>query len=451
MRIVITGATGFVGTALTARLLADGHEIVGVSRDPERAAAVLPARCRVVAWDSRAETALADADAVVNLAGAGVADARWTAERKTIVRASRVDATRALVGTLAALPPPRRPRALLSASAVGYYGDTGDVAVAETAPAGSDFLAEVCREWEHEAAAAERLGVRTVMLRIGVVLDRGGGALERMLPLFRCGLGGRLGSGRQWMSWIHRHDLVALIAFALARDDVRGPVNAVAPAPVTNAELTATLAACLGRPAIVPVPAAALRLALGEMAGMLLTGQRVRPAVAERLGFAYRHRDLGSALADVCRDPARVLEMEQWVPRPVSEVFAFFSDPRNLERITPSFLGFRILDVSTSTLQSGTRIDYRLSLHGLPIRWQSLIRDWSPNRSFVDVQTRGPYRRWEHTHTFEPQDGGTVIRDHVVYELPLGGLGQLVGGPLVDRDLTRIFSYRRATIRELLG
>ena len=296
MRVAITGASGFVGRALTARLLADGHEVVALSRDPERAAVVLPARCRVAAWDPSADAELAGIDAVVNLAGAGVADARWSTRRKATIRASRVDATRALVGSLAAVPPARRPRVLLSASAVGYYGDTGDAVVDETAPAGGDFLADVCRGWEHEAAAAEALGIRTVTFRIGVVLDRGGGALERMLPVFRCGLGGRLGSGRQWISWIHRHDLVGLIVLALARDDVRGPVNAVAPAPVTNTELTATLAACLGRPAILPVPAVTLRLALGEMAGMLLTGQRVLPRAAQTLGYRWRYPELGPAL-----------------------------------------------------------------------------------------------------------------------------------------------------------
>lgn len=452
MRIAITGATGFVGRQLTARLLLAGHAVVAFSRDPERAAYVLPARCRAAAWDPEAGRIAADGvDAVVNLAGAGVADGRWTAKRKALIRDSRVNATRFLVATLAALPVERRPRALLSASAVGYYGDTGATLVTETSPPGGDFLAEVCQAWEREALAAEALGVRTAVFRIGVVLDRDGGALARMLPAFRSRLGGRIGSGEQWMSWIHRDDLVELMLFALTHDDVRGAINAVAPEPVTNTEFTATLARCLGRPAVVPVPTFALRLALGEMADVLLTGQRVRPDVAERLGFEFRHPDLRAALADICRDLARRLDMEQWVPRSPAEVFAFFANPRNLERITPPFLKFRILDVSTPTLQSGTRIDYRLSLHGVPVRWQSLIRDWEPERSFVDVQTRGPYHRWEHTHTFTSHDGGTVIRDRVVYELPLGALGQLVAGSFVAADLEKVFAFRRVTIRELLG
>jgi ligand-binding SRPBCC domain-containing protein len=253
------------------------------------------------------------------------------------------------------------------------------------------------------------------------------------------------------MSWIHLDDLVDLWVFALQRDDLRGPVNAVAPHPVTNADFSATLARVLARPAVLPVPGVALRLALGEMAEVLLEGQRVEPRVAEAVGFRFRHPDLAEALVDLTRDPATTLVMEQWVPRSPEDVFTFFSDAHNLERITPPFLKFRIIGVSTPTMQTGTRIDYQLSLHGVPVRWQSVIQDWNPVRSFVDMQTRGPYSRWEHTHEFEAHDGGTVIRDRVHYELPLGALGAVVGGGFVTKDLDTIFTYRRQKIREIFG
>jgi ligand-binding SRPBCC domain-containing protein len=349
------------------------------------------------------------------------------------------------------MPAERRPRVLLSASAIGYYGDRGDEILSERCESGAGFLAEVCRAWEGEALAAESCAVRTVLVRIGVVLGNGGGALARMLPVFRLGLGGRVGSGRQWVSWIHLDDLVALFAFALERADVRGVVNGVAPAPVSNAELAATLGRTLGRPVLVPVPAPALTLALGEMSTVLLESQRVVPAEAEARGFHFRHPELAGALVEITRDACTRLETEQWVPRPVGEVFPFFADARNLERITPPFLGFRILGVSTPDLRVGTRIDYRLSLHGVPVRWQSLIRDWQPDRSFVDVQTRGPYRRWEHTHEFEAYEGGTIIRDRVCYELPLGALGAVVAGGFVAADVERIFAFRRTAIREIFG
>lgn len=453
MIVAITGATGFVGRRLTAHLLAAGHEVVALTRSPDRAERVLPVRCRLVAWDpehGRADPGALDGiDAVVNLAGAGVADGRWTAKRKDAIRRSRVDATRLLVDAIAALPSERRPRVLVSASAIGFYGDRGDELLTEESAGGTGFLAEVCRGWEDAAVGAEAHGVRTVRIRIGVVLGREGGALARMLPPFRLGLGGRIGSGSQWMSWIHVDDLVALVAFALERHDVRGVVNAVAPTPVTNAEFSATLGRVLGRPAIVPVPSMALRVALGEMADVLLAGQRVMPTAAQALDFRFGHPELGGALVDVTADPATALFREQWVPRPPEEVFPFFADAHNLERITPPFLKFRILNVSTPALQNGTRIDYQLSLHGVPVRWQSLIRDWNPDRSFVDSQTRGPYRRWDHTHEFEPHRGGTILRDRVQYELPLGALGGIVAGGFVARDLAAIFAYRRAVIREI--
>lgn len=453
MIIAITGATGFVGKRLTTHLLAAGHEVVALTRSPERAERVLPVRCRLVAWDPDRggvdAAALAGVDAVVNLAGEGVADGRWTARRKEAIRRSRVDATRLLVDAIAALPAERRPRVLVSASAIGFYGDRGDEILTEESAPGTGFLADVCRGWEEAAVAAEAHGLRTVRVRIGVVLGREGGALARMLPPFRLGLGGRIGSGDQWMSWIHVEDLVTLVAFALERQDVRGVVNGVAPAPVTNAELTATLGRVLERPAFLPVPSIALRLALGEMGGVLLEGQRVLPTAAETHGFGFRHPDLGGALVDIATDPATTIFHEQWVPHSPDEVFPFFADAHNLERITPPFLKFRILKVSTPVLQNGTRIDYQLSLHGVPVRWQSLIREWSPNRSFVDSQTRGPYRRWDHTHEFEPHRGGTILRDRVEYELPLGALGGLVAGAFVARDLEAIFAHRRATIREI--
>lgn len=455
MRIAVTGATGFVGRRLCARLLADGHVVVALTRDRERAARVLPARAEIADWEPErggvTAAVLDGVDAVMHLAGAGVADGRWTEHRKTLILRSRVEGTRALVTALAALAPERRPRVLLSASAIGFYGDHGDTVVDEDAEAGTGFLAEVCQAWEREARAAEALGVRTVRVRIGIVLGAGGGALARMLPLFRLGIGGRLGSGRQWMSWIHLDDLVALWLFALEHDEIHGPLNAVAPRPVTNADFTRMLGAALGTPAIVPVPAVALRLALGEMADVLLGGQRVHPCVAERHGFRFPHPDLPAALTDLCRDQSTTLESEQWVPAPPSVVFPFFADARNLEELTPPFLGFRVLAVSTPTMAAGTRIDYRLSLHGIPMRWQSLVRDWEPERSFVDVQTRGPYRCWEHRHEFEPFRGGTVIRDRVVYELPLGALGGVLAGSWVARDLDAIFAFRRARVRARFG
>jgi uncharacterized protein (TIGR01777 family) len=455
MTIVITGATGLVGRPLVRRLLADGHEVRVLTRDVHRAGQRLPVRCRPFAWNPGSGAidvaALAGAQAVVNLAGEGVAEGRWTAARKRAIRESRVAGTGLLVRTLAGLPDDARPRALISASAIGVYGDRGDELLGEEAAHGSGFLAEVCTAWEREAVAAERLGVRVAIVRVGIVLGKEGGALARMLPPFRLGLGGRLGSGRQWMSWIHLDDLVALFAHATIRGDVRGVLNGVAPEPVRNTDFTRALGRALGRPTVFPVPAIGLRTALGEMAGILLASQRVVPQATVRTGFAFHHTTLPVALADLLADRTRTLELEQWVPRPPAEVFPFFSSPRNLELLTPPFVGFEVLGSSTPELRKGTTIDYRLRLHGVPVRWQSVIESWNPPHGFTDLQTRGPYALWHHTHEFEPHEGGTIIRDRVRYEVPFGAVGSLVGGALVARDLAAIFRYRQEQIAARFG
>jgi hypothetical protein len=291
MRITVTGASGFIGRRLLERLQAAGHAVSVLGRKP---AGGLP----FYFWEAGGENqppeeSLRGADAVVHLAGEPVAQ-RWTEEARRRIRLSRVGGTRRMVEALARLP--RRPGVLVCASAVGYYGARGEEVLTEASPPGTGFLSEVCLGWEQAAAAAESLGLRVVRLRIGMVLGRDGGALARMLPPFKLGLGGRLGDGRQWMSWIHRDDLAELIRFAVEEQALAGAVNAVAPVPVTNAEFTRQLAAALHRPAWFPAPAAALRALFGEMASVLLDSQRAVPAAAQAAGFAFRFPELRGAL-----------------------------------------------------------------------------------------------------------------------------------------------------------
>jgi uncharacterized protein (TIGR01777 family) len=288
MRVALTGGTGFIGAPVARALRAAGHDVTIVSRQPGS----VPAKA--IGWDA-VRAAMRETDAVVNLAGASIADGRWTPARKKEILSSRVDATRAIVDAIRESP--TRPQVLVSASAIGIYGPHGDETLDETARAGEGFLAEVCRRWEAETFAAQVLDVRVVALRIGVVLGPGGGAVAKMLIPFRACLGGRLGGGRQWMSWVHRDDVVGLVLAALGEAAYGGPVNATAPTPVRNRDFTAALAHAVQRPAFLRVPALALRLALGEMADMLLTGQRVVPAAATAAGYAFRHPDLAGALA----------------------------------------------------------------------------------------------------------------------------------------------------------
>jgi len=274
MNVAITGASGFVGRALSERLRASGHNVTAISLRTQPLPEVF-----------------AGCQAVVNLAGEPVAQ-RWTASARERISKSRIQRTRSLVAALRQHPP----GVLVSASAVGYYGSREDEILTEDSPPSSDFLGQLAVGWEQEAHVAEQFGVRVVTPRIGVVLGRGGGALEQMLLPFRLGIGGRLGNGAQWMSWIALDDLVSLIEFAIEDTALSGPVNGVAPNPVTNAVFTRELATALHRPAIFPVPAFALKMMFGEMSGMLLGGQRVIPQAALRAGFQFRFADLGQTL-----------------------------------------------------------------------------------------------------------------------------------------------------------
>ena len=303
MRTLITGGTGLIGQVLLPRL----ENAVVLTRDPARAGTRLGA-VEAHAW--KPETgppplaALREVDIAFNLAGEPVAEGRWTAERKRRIRDSRVLGTRHLVAAIAKLE--RRPRVLVSASAVGYYGDRGDEELDETSAVGRGFLAEVCAEWEREALAAAQLGVRVVCVRLGIVLAPGGGALAKMLPPFRMGLGGPLAGGRQWMPWVHVEDVVGLLLHASRDDRIRGPVNAVGPRPVTNGEFTRALGLALHRPALLPVPRVMLRAAFGEMSDVLTASQRVFPRVAERYGYVFNHTELAGALDSVLATRSRV-------------------------------------------------------------------------------------------------------------------------------------------------
>jgi uncharacterized protein (TIGR01777 family) len=299
--VLLTGATGLVGRHALDAFSRDGLEVVALSRDPARALAELPGLARAFAWSGKepvprgATTAL---HAVVHLAGEPVAG-RWTEAKKRAIVESRIESTRRIVDAMAALPPNDRPAVLVSASAMGYYGERGDREVSEDDPPGDDFLARLCVDWEREAKRAESFGVRVVTLRIALVLARRGGALERMLLPFRFGMGGPIGGGRQWWSWIHVADVVGLIRHAIARSELHGAINACAPNPVRQAEFAAVLGRVLGRPAFVPTPGFAVRAALGEFATELLASRRLVPVRALESGYRFQFPQLEAALRDL--------------------------------------------------------------------------------------------------------------------------------------------------------
>ena len=302
MRILMAGVSGFLGTRLVERLRGAGHDVTRLVRRPARSADEVPWQPSTGQLDPATLTA---ADAVINLAGAGVGDKRWTPGYKAEIRASRVDGTGTIAQTIAHLPAADRPRTLLQASAVGWYGDTGDQKVTEESPAGTGFLADVCRVWEAAARPAEDAGPRVVIMRTGLPLDQNGGLLKPQMIPFRLGVGARLGGGHQWLPWISLEDWLRAVEFLLADGDVAGPVNVVGPEPVTNAEFTATFARVLNRPAVLMIPGLALQIALGGFGGEALKSQRVMPGVLERAGFSWTHPTLESALRAAVRPQAR--------------------------------------------------------------------------------------------------------------------------------------------------
>ncbi|MBI4847596.1 MAG: TIGR01777 family protein [Nitrospirae bacterium] len=322
MNILITGGTGFIGTPLSRELRNAGHTVVVTTRRPSDSKDKLT-------WDPPAlisADTISEFDAVINLAGEPIAPGRWTKKRKELIMSSRVNTTRALVDSMKKIIPPRPPlekggfsniplfdkegsgeilkglpKVLISASAIGYYGDHRDEYVTEDTPPASDFLAEVCKAWEAEALRAQEFDIRVVLVRIGGVLESDGGALPEMMVPFKFFLGGPIGSGKQWFSWIHRDDVVGIIKHALENESVSGPVNAAAPNPVTNKEFSSALGKTLGRPSWLAVPGFIVKLTLGELGGVLLTGQRVLPEKALKAGYHFKYTEVNEALAAILR------------------------------------------------------------------------------------------------------------------------------------------------------
>jgi len=303
MKIVVAGGTGFIGRKLVKILSESGHHVIVLTRNPEGARKDAHPGARLEQWDGRTvgewRSHLSGADAVINLAGESIAAKRWTRSQKDRITRSRVEATRAIIEAMRLAV--SKPRVLLSASAVGYYGSVEDGDVTESHPKGAGFLPEVCEQWEHEARKAELLGIRVVILRMGVVLGDDGGALEKMILPFKLFVGGPLGSGKQWFPWVHRDDVVGAALFAIENANLSGPVNVSAPESVTMKQFCAALGDVFHRPSWLPVPGFVLRVALGEMSEMLLTGQRQIPSVLTNAGYTFRHSKLTPALLSALR------------------------------------------------------------------------------------------------------------------------------------------------------
>ncbi len=453
MNILLTGGTGWIGKSLGVELVRRGHKIIGLSRDVKKAKRMAPYPATWLEWAVGESSLPAELDgrmpidAVINLVGEPVAGGkRWTEAVKKEIELSRVQPT----AQLAAFVMRHKIPVFVSASAIGYYGERGDEVLTEVSRVGQGFLAKVCEDWETSAFLAKSVA-RCVCLRIGIVLGRGGGALEKMVPLFQMGLGGPLGSATQWMSWIHYQDVERLLLECLENPKVQGVVNATAPQPVRQKEFATTLARVLKKPALLKTPEFVVKALFGELAQVVLSSQRVLPQVAQEQGFLFSFPHLAGALADLLAPESNkecVLEEQQFINRKLEEVFPFYASEKNLERLTPPFLHFLVLAKNTETLQEGTLIDYRLKLFGIPFYWRTQILHWQPPQQFVDQQLTGPYKLWHHTHRFEVLGSGTLITDRVRYQVPLGDLGAWVAGWKVKQMVKEIFSYRRTVLAE---
>lgn len=445
MKILMTGATGLIGREVGKILAQKGHEILVVSRSVTKAKEILPFPCDVVVGDLSAgplqDERLQSVEAVINLMGEPVVGARWSDKKKESIYNSRVIGTRHLIASLS-----QSVRTFISGSAVGFYGSCSDEFLYEDHSVGKNFLAKVCLDWEREAGTAPG---RKIFVRTGIVLAKEGGALDQMLFPFRAGVGGVLGEGKHWMSWIHLKDIVGIFVFALENPHVQGAVNGVAPLTVTNKEFSETLARSLGKNLGPRIPEAALKLLFGEVSQVMLSSIRGSAEKIESEGYQFHFKELSEALAEICapfKAGEEVFYAEQFVPAPPEKIFSFFQDAHNLEKITPPTLNFHIERVSTPEVKQGTLIDYRLKIHGVPAVWKTEIDEWQPPYKFVDNQLRGPYRLWHHTHEFRPFCGGTLLVDRVRYRLPMGYVGWLMGAKFVRQDVENIFAFRRKWI-----
>lgn len=392
MKILVTGATGFIGRELGKELVRRGHTVSVMSRNPHWARIALPFPAEIISGrEGLPPKALEGIDAVVNLAGEPLASQRWSKKHKALIRDSRIKIT----SDLMRLVRNSKVRAVVSASAIGIYGDRGDETLTEESGPGSGFLAEVCRSWEGELfSGADGMAdpPRLVAVRVGFVLGRNGGALEKLLPLFRRGLGGRLGSGSQIMSWIHIYDLVQLIVFAVENENVNGPLNGVSPSPVDNSEFTEVFAKVVGRDALIPVPAIGLKLAVGEMAEVILSGQKVLPERPRGLGFKFKYTNLEEALKDInggLKPGEEDFVQEQYLPLKAEEVL-------------------KILETDPKLQDLGT--------------------------------LKSDLKSFEHSRRLLPLGEGIILQDKVVYRVHGGRLGQIAMGDKYAAKIKRIFT-----------
>ena len=479
MNVIIAGATGFIGSELVSFLHGKGHLVTAMVRNPEKAAEQLGAGVNMLAFsdsDDDLARAFGRADAIVNLTGRPVAPVRWSKSKKKDFYESRVGVTERIVSIMENCETP--PSVLISASAVGYYGDRGDEKITEQSEIGGGYLSELCDAWEKAALKAQNFGTRVCTLRLGVVLGREAGFLNQLSLPFEMGIGSYVGDGRQWVPWIHYFDLLRIIELSINDEGIFGPLNCTAPNPVRSKSFSKCLAKILGAKIVIGFPSICLKLVFADGEEVLTNSQNALPDVLMRKNFKFIYDQLENALIEECTpdkvsvvkvDPIKesfdssfkysrkLFKADYKIETSVSlrvnseAAFNFFSSPLNLGLATPKWMGFQITE-SPPKIMQGSEFEYKIKLGLLPMKWRTEIVKWSPDDLFIDFQKRGPYSLWWHQHRIVPEgDSRCRMEDQVFYKVPGWFVGRIVHKYLIKNMLIRIFSYRRKIIQMRFG
>ncbi len=446
-KVVLFGGTGLLGQSLGLALYRLGYSVRVVTRNPATWEHLLSFPGEIFAWDGenadQLSMVLLGSDIVCNLAGEPIGEGRWSDAKKERLRTSRLDTTSRIVAGVQKLE--KKPELFLSGSAVGYYGKTL-VPVTEDAPQGAGFLADLCGEWEEKATPLTKEGVRVVWLRTGVVLSVFGGALPLLTFLTRTVGPQVIGRATSGCPWIHIDDWVSAVLTAITNKNLDGPMNLVAPTPTTWRDVL--LGITEGKGILVSVPPSLVRPMVGEGPVALSESQFISPTRLIDAGFQFKFPDIKAALADLLEQHlfpnASFLAARQYINAPLAKVVDFYADAQNLEKITPPWLNFKVLNLSSEKIEEGTLINYRLKLYGIPFKWQSKIKGWKMPSQFTDVQVKGPYSLWHHTHRFEQIGEGTLVTDIVRYRAPFGRLGRLMANFFIAKEVEKIFQYRKS-------
>ena len=479
MKLIIVGATGFIGREAVAYFQRKGYEISAFVRNTERAKNTLGGNVHLLGPDTCEENfvqALENANAVINLSGRRLAGVRWNSSNKIDFVDSRVKVTQTLANQISSCKQP--PSVLISASAVGYYGNRGRHKSSEISSAGNGFLSNLCVDWEQAAINASESGTRVCLLRLGVVLGLEGGILNLISPQSDMGFVTYPGTGKQYMSWIHMKDVMNIIQLCLDNQNISGPINCVAPLPTTGKEFAKNIQNVTQAKLIFSIPSLILRSVFGEGEKVLTDSQNIAPTKLINEEYDFQYPLLTDALNEEFRlgnvsinkidgKTGTSFNQNNSVPshnrgqyelttqiavncKP-EKAFSFFSSPLNLGLTTPSWLDFRIMKMPSS-MATGTRITYKIRLGIFNFKWISEITRWEPNRCFVDVQEKGPYAYWHHEHqVLDTGNGTSCIKDRVIYEIPGGIVGKLLHKLLIRGALVRIFKYREKILLYQLG